>query len=97
MSRFAIPLLLILLLLGSCTSASHSELTKALTSAVKEKKISQKKMVSILREYDMLRDDDNKKAREYAVQVLNAIEMGGDSSHIDVVRRQVVGSKGVRI
>ncbi|MEX2232569.1 MAG: hypothetical protein WD824_10440 [Cyclobacteriaceae bacterium] len=97
MSRVVTLCFILLFLLRSCTSASQSELSKALTSAVKEKKISPKKMESILREYDMLRDDDNKKAREYAVQVLNAIEMGGDSSHIDVVRRQVVGSKGMRI
>ena len=54
-------------------------------------------MEYILREYDAIRDEDKGKAREYAVEVLNAIEMGGDSSHIDVVRRHLVGSKEVRI
>lgn len=98
MSRFfLINLLLLLLLLGGCTTKSQSALTKALTRAVKEKKVSQKKMEYILREYDAIRDEDKAKAREYAVQVLNAIDMGGDSSHIDVVRRHLVGSKGVRI
>jgi len=94
---FSINLLLLLLLLVGCTTKSQSALTKALTSAVKEKKISLKKMEYILREYDAIRDEDKGKAREYAVEVLNAIEMGGDSSHIDVVRRHLVGSKEVRI
>lgn len=50
-------------------------------------------MDAILAEYNNLREDDKKKAQEYVLQVLSAIEMGGDSSHIDAVRRQILKSK----
>ena len=94
MSRIFPPhLLVILLLAGGCNTKSQSELSKALSGAVKEKKLSQKKMENILQEYGKLRDEDREKAREYVLQVLNTIEMGGDSSHLEVVRKQVLEKK----
>ena len=83
---------LLIVIFGSCSSKGESQLSKALSAAVKEHKISPELKTSILKEYDLVRDEDRTKAREYVVQVLNAIEMGGDSSHIDVARRQVVES-----
>ena len=93
MTRTVLCLLSVLALAGACFSGGESKLSKALTVAVKEKKISQKKVETILAEYDKIRDDDKKKAQEYVTQVLNAIEMGGDSSHIDAVRRQMLKSR----
>lgn len=83
----------ILLLTAGCSPGGESQLTKALNLAVKEEKITQKKLESILVEYNKIRVDDKKVAHEYVTQILSAIEMGGDSSHIDVVRRQVLKSK----
>ena len=76
----------------ACTSRSQSKLAKALTVAVKDKKLSKGKMENILREYEMLRENEPEKAREYATQIVNAIEMGADSSHIEVLRRQLRGA-----
>src|SRR5687768_5873021 len=90
MSRSTILFLVITMAVGGCTSKGQSQLSKALSAAVKENKISGEKMESILKEYDFVREEDKTKAREYLVQVLNAIEMGGDSSHIDVARKQVL-------
>ena len=90
MSRNVLCFILILWVAGGCISRGESQLSKALTLAVKERKISQKKLENILIEYDKIRDDDKKKAQEYVELVLSAIEMGGDSSHIDAVRRQVL-------
>ena len=81
---------LVCLLAGACISKGESSLTKALSGAVKEQKISPQKMDRILAEYDRLRDEDRKVAHDYANVVLNAIEMGGDSSHIDAARKQVL-------
>ena len=83
---------MIVIALGSCTSKGQSRLSKALSAAVKENKISEKQKESILKEYDFVQEEDRGKAREYVVHVINAIEMGGDSSHIDVARKQVVQS-----
>jgi hypothetical protein len=94
LSRFLIAVLLVG---AGCTAISESNLSKALSAAVREDKISRKKMESVLKEYEALREQDGKKAHEYAMKVIEAIEMGADSSHIDVVRRQVAGSKGARI
>lgn len=47
-------------------------------------------MENILEEYEQLREKDKGIAREYALKIVSAIEMGADSSHIDVVRRRVV-------
>lgn len=91
MSRSTV-LFLLIMAFASCTSKGESELSKALSAAVKENKISVKKKESILKEYDFVREEDRDKAREYVLQVTTAIEMGGDSSHIDVARRQVVKS-----
>ena len=44
-------------------------------------------------EYNTIWDDDKKRAQEYVTQILSAIEMGGDSSHIDAVRRQMLKSR----
>jgi hypothetical protein len=84
--------LIMLLVFGACASRGESQLSKALTGAVKERKISPRKMQRILAEYDEVREKDRDKAREYMLQVINAIEMGGDSTHIDVARSQVVKS-----
>lgn len=73
-----------------------SELSKALTGAVNDRKISRKTMDNILKEYELLVDQDRDKAREYVLGIMNAIDMGADSSHLDVVRKQVVGSKEKR-
>ena len=89
-------LVVIVLMSGACSSKGESALSKGLSLAVKEKKLTQKKMEYILTEYDKLRDDDKSKAREYVDQVLNAIEMGGDSTHIDAARRQVLRRQGER-
>jgi uncharacterized protein with FMN-binding domain len=91
-------LLIAILLVGTgCTVIGESKLARALSAAVREEKISRKKMESVLKEYEVLREQDDEKAREYATKVIEAIEMGADSSHIDVVRRQVAGSKGATI
>ena len=47
-------------------------------------------MENILDEYEQLKERDKEVAREYALKIVSAIEMGADSSHIDVVRRHVV-------
>ena len=75
---------------GACISKGESQLSKALSAAVKERKLSAQKMDTILKEYDEVREKDRDKAREYVLQVINAIDMGGDSTHIDVARRSVV-------
>lgn len=94
MTRTALCLLLsFLALAGACFSGGESKLSKGLTVAVKEKKITQEKVETILAEYENIRDDDKKKAQEYVTQVLSAIQMGGDSSHIDAVRRQILKTK----
>ena len=81
---------LVCFLAAACVSEGESSLTKALSGAVKDQKISTQKMEYILAEYEKLRDEDKKVARDYAEAVINAIEMGGDSSHIDVARKQVL-------
>lgn len=86
-------LLLVLMVAGSCATKGHSDLENALTTAVKEKKLSEKKMEIILKEYDILRDQDKEKAKIYVEQVVKAVEMGGDSSHIDAVRRLAAGKR----
>ena len=80
---------LLLLLSAACTSKSQSDLSKALTVAVKEKKVSKEKMEDILIEYELLRENEKEKARTYADQIVKALEMGADSSHIDVLRKQI--------
>jgi len=80
--------------LGSCGSPGTSKLSDALAKAVKEKKISEKKVESIMKEYELLRDRDKTIARKFADQILTAIQMGGDSSHIDAVRRSVAAKDG---
>lgn len=95
MFRFLrISFIAILFFLTGCISKGESELSKALSAAVKQKKVSQTKMNSIMKEYDMLRDKDRDISRKYLEEILNALEMGGDSSHIDVVRRLVVQEDG---
>jgi hypothetical protein len=86
-------LLIVLLLTGSCTSPTQSKLSKALVAAVKDQKVSEKKMQDILREEAQLRDEDRVKANDYALKILNVLEMGGDSSHLDVIRKQILTNK----
>jgi hypothetical protein len=89
-------IIFIFVISGACSSKGESALSKGLAVAVREKKITQKKMEYILAEYDKLRDEDKTKAREYVDEVLNAIEMGGDSTHIDAARRLVLRRQGER-
>ena len=93
MFRSVIFSLLCIVLLGGCFGKGDSELSKALSGAVRDNKISQKKMDSILKEYKLLVDQDQDKARKYALDVISVIDMGGDSSHIDVVRTRLIGGK----
>ena len=93
MRAIAISVVFILSIATSCSFSGESELSKALSTAVKEKKLSAKKKEYILNEYDRLRDEDKSKARQYADGVVNAVEMGGDSTHIDAARRQVINQK----
>lgn len=89
-SYFLWPLIALTLLFGACSSKGHSELQKALSTAVSDEKLSPLQMENILKEYDALRDNDKEKARQYVEQIVTAIEMGADSSHIDVVRKQFI-------
>lgn len=93
MRFYSLFLIILLLVAGACASKGESQLSKALSAAVKEKKVTPKKMEYILAEYNKLQDEDKAKAHEYVNQVLNAIEMGGDSTHIDVARKQVLREK----
>ena len=91
MLRSLFILLIAILTLSGCGTKGESELSKALSGAVKEKKVSQRKMDSIMKEYETLQDRDKKISRKYVESILNALKMGGDSSHIDVVRKLVAG------
>lgn len=93
MPRFITCLLLIVSFFAGCSSGGESRLSKALNLAVKERKVTQRKVDSILAEYNTIWDDDKKRAQEYVTQILSAIEMGGDSSQIDAVRRQMLKSR----
>jgi hypothetical protein len=86
-------LLIAILLASSCTSQTQSKLSKALAAAVKDEKVSKKKMQDILKEEANLRDEDRVKANDYALKILNVLEMGGDSSHVDVIRKQIMANK----
>ena len=81
--------ILITLLFAAC-SAGHSELKKSLSSAVKDNKVSALAMEKILEEHEMLREEDRKNARTFADQVITALKMGADSSHLDVIRRRFI-------
>jgi hypothetical protein len=82
-----------LLMLCGCGSRAHSDLEEALSRAVKEEKLSEKKKVIILKEYEIIRDEDKERARTYVEQVVRAVEMGGDSTHIDAVRKLAAGQR----
>jgi uncharacterized protein (DUF2225 family) len=85
-----IPVLFLLFLCASCQLAGEkSDFNRALNGAVKDEKLSSKGMAEILREYSELREDDGDRAERYRLKVMNIIKMGGDSSHIDVARRQI--------
>lgn len=89
MSRFATFLVLLAMFTTGC-SRGTSTLETALSAAVKDKRLSVKKMEVILEEYDSLRGEDRDKARVYVDQIKTAVEVGGDSTHIDVVRRMIL-------
>ena len=93
MSRLLLSFLLISLLLAGC-SKGKSQLANALAKAVKEKRISGQKMETIMEEYNAIRVEDKVKANAYVKQILSAIDMGGDSTHIDAVRRLAKKSAG---
>jgi hypothetical protein len=84
---------IILLILSGCGFKGHSDLEQALSLAVKEGKLSEKKKVIILKEYEILRDEDKERARTYVEQVVRSVEMGGDSTHIDAVRKLAAGQR----
>jgi nicotinamide riboside kinase len=93
MSRLLLSFLLMSLLLGGC-SKGKSQLADALAKAVKEKRISEKKVETIIEEYNTIKDEDKVKANAYVKMILSAIDMGGDSTHIDAVRRLAKKSAG---
>ncbi len=93
MRHLTVSCFLIFMIAGSCATKGHTDLAEALTIAVKEKKLSDKKKEIILKEYDILRHEDKEKAKTYVEQVVKAVEMGGDSSHIDAVRRLAAGRR----
>ena len=97
MRVITLSLAFVLSIATSCSFKGESELSKTLSIAVKEKKLSPRKKDYILDEYDRLRDEDKSKAREYLKAVVNAVEMGGDSTHIDAARRQVINKKVEKI
>ncbi len=82
--------LIIILTFAGCSPKRPTDLSRALQAAVKDDKLSVKKMENIISEFNLLQKNDKEKSREYVVKVLNVIKMGGDSSHIDVVRRQIL-------
>jgi hypothetical protein len=95
MFRFLrISFVVIFFFFTGCGTQGESDLSKALSDAVRQKKVSQRKMDSIMKEYDMLRDEDMDITRKYVEAILNALKMGGDSSHIDVVRRMLAVEDG---
>jgi hypothetical protein len=69
-------------------------LSESLAGAVKEKRLSQQRMQSIIAEHDKLRDEDKSKARDYVEQVVGAIEAGGDSTHIEAARKMALRRQG---
>ena len=93
MPRLLIIAVILALVASACATKGHSDLDDALSLAVKEKKLSEKKKGIILNEYEILRDRDKAKARTYVEYVIKAIEMGGDSTHIDAVRRLTAGER----
>lgn len=96
MNRFFAVCLILVLMAGYGCTKSHSALNKALTAAVKDKKLSEKKMHAILAEHEFMLDGSHEKTGEYVERIVKTIDMGGDSTHIDVVRHQILGKpKGV--
>lgn len=93
MYRITIIAAAIALSVSACTSKGHSALEDALSIAVKEKKLSEKKKEIILKEYEILKDENREKAKTYVDQVVKAVEMGGDSTHIDAVRSLAAGDR----
>lgn len=93
MPRLVAIVAVIALIASACTSKGHSDLDKALSVAVKENKLSEKKKEIILKEYEILRKEYPERAKIYVDQVVKAVEMGGDSSHIDAVRRLAAGDR----
>jgi len=87
----SIVVLVFLVFLAGCSRGS-STLETTLSAAVKDRRLSEKKMEIILKEYDSLRSEDRDKARLYVEQIKTAVEVGGDSTHIDVARRMVLRS-----
>lgn len=89
-------LIIVLLLASGCSPTGQSDLSRSLTVAVEEKKISHQAKEQILAEYKLLREEDKAKAREFAAQIVSALEMGADSSHIDVLRKRARIDSGLK-
>lgn len=87
----------LILSLSACGSHGSSALSDALDTAIKEKRLTVKKKEFILTEYRKLRDEDKVKAREYVDQIVSAVKMGGDSTHIDAARMQVIRSSKFKV
>ena len=81
-------LIFFLLVMLSCSGKSGLELR--LENAVKDRKLSRQKSALILKEYDSISNKDEIKAANYAKRIREILDVGGDSSHVDLVRRQVL-------
>lgn len=86
-------ILIVFLFALGCTA--KDPLAKPLKAALADRKITKNKVSEIQKEYATLNDKDSEKAEEYVKRVTAVIEIGGDSSHIDLVRKQVLSKKTV--
>jgi hypothetical protein len=86
-------LMIILCFCLGCTGQGKSDLSRGLIAMKKDRKISEKKSQVILKEYDSLQKADSDKSKLYSTQLLTIIKYGGDSSHLDQARRQILKAK----
>jgi hypothetical protein len=74
----------------SC-SAKHDPISPVLTKAIVGGKISSNKSSKIIQEYIELQSRDEEAAKSYLYQLEFIVERGGDSTEIDVMRKQFRG------
>lgn len=79
--------LAIVLIITSCSGKGSFELR--LEAAVKDRMLTISKSHKVLAEYDSLLEHDKSRASTYAKRIREILDVGGDSSHVDLVRRQV--------
>jgi hypothetical protein len=84
-----ISLLLLVVAVISCRKGEDA-FTRPLDQAIKERKISKQKALQIRQEYAKLPDTLQNK---YVKAVTAILEAGGDSTHVDVVRRRLIRKK----